>query len=129
MLPFQLVNHYLCLYHTPIIMCYRLFEIAPELEKLFSFAEMTTEDKKQKQLQHGMQVMESIGAAIEMLDDPETLKETLLGLGIMHNMKDVQVNSFAVSSSIEMLIRYMRAFAISSKSVMYVCMHACIIMV
>lgn len=46
---------------------------------------------------HGVQVMESIDAAIGMLDNPEELKETLIDLGIVHHMKDVKVESFAVS--------------------------------
>lgn len=41
--------------------------------------------------------MESIDAAIDLLDDPEQLEETLLELGIVHNMKSVQLESFGVS--------------------------------
>ena len=32
-----------------------------------------------------------------MLDNPEELKENLIDLGIVHHMKDVQLESFAVS--------------------------------
>lgn len=46
---------------------------------------------------HAVQVMESIDAAIGMLDDPDELQETLIGLGIVHNMSNVKVDSFAVS--------------------------------
>ena len=41
--------------------------------------------------------MESIDGAISMLDNPEELQENLIELGIIHHMKDVQLESFAVS--------------------------------
>lgn len=41
--------------------------------------------------------MESIDGAIDLLDDPEQLEETLLELGIVHHMKSVQLESFGVS--------------------------------
>lgn len=73
----------------------KLFEIAPELQKLFPFdGEAVTADNELLK-RHGIQVMESIDAAIGMLDNPEELKETLIDLGIVHHMKDVQVDSFA----------------------------------
>ena len=47
---------------------------------------------------HALQVMDSIDGAIGLLDNPKELKEVLLELGIVHNMNDVQLESFAVSS-------------------------------
>ncbi len=44
-----------------------------------------------------MQVMQSINDALGMADQPEELKETLIGLGVVHNMSNVQLESFAVS--------------------------------
>lgn len=48
---------------------------------------------------HALDVMETVDKAIEMLvdGDIEELKDTLVELGIVHNMKNVQVESFAVS--------------------------------
>ena len=60
---------------------------------------MTSDNELLKK--HGVQVMESIDAAIGMLDNPEDLKETLIDLGIVHHMKDVKVESFAVSIKIK----------------------------
>lgn len=40
--------------------------------------------------------MESVGMAIGLMGDPEQLKEILIGLGVVHNMKSVQVESFKV---------------------------------
>ena len=92
-----------------IVVYFRLFEIAPELQKLFPFdGEAVTADNELLK-RHGIQVMESIDAAIGMLDNPEELKETLIDLGIVHHMKDVQVDSFAVST----------------KLCVCVCVHAC----
>ena len=68
---------------------------------------MTPDNEELKK--HGIQVMESIDAAIGMLDNPAELKETLIDLGIVHHMKDVKVESFAVS--IELCV--------------CVCMHVC----
>ena len=83
-----------------IVVYFRLFEIAPELQKLFPFdGEAVTADNELLK-RHGIQVMESIDAAIGMLDNPEELKETLIDLGIVHHMKDVQVDSFAVSTKL-----------------------------
>lgn len=41
--------------------------------------------------------MESIDSALGMAGQPEELKETLIGLGVVHNMSNVQLDSFAVS--------------------------------
>lgn len=75
----------------------RLFETAPGLKNLFPFKTATPEGQAEGLKKHGLQVMESIDGAIDLLDDPEQLEETLLELGIVHNMKSVQLESFGVS--------------------------------
>ena len=74
----------------------RLFEIAPELQELFPFEgqELTEENTLLKK--HALQVMESVGGAISLMGNPEQLQDTLIELGIVHNMKSVQVKSFEV---------------------------------
>lgn len=48
---------------------------------------------------HGLTVMETIDTAIGLLEDEKMseLTDTLIDLGIVHNMKQVQLESFAVS--------------------------------
>lgn len=46
---------------------------------------------------HALQVMESVGACISIIDDTERLVETLKQLGMVHNLANVEVKSFAVS--------------------------------
>lgn len=77
---------------------HRLFEIAPDLLSLFPFDEVSEETPGLKK--HASDVMESIDKAIDLLKagDLEELQDTLLELGIVHHMKSVQVESFAVSS-------------------------------
>ncbi len=77
--------------------CYRLFVIAPGLKRLFPFSDEELDDNHPGLKKHALQVMESIDLAIGLLDDPDELKEVLLTLGIVHNMKNVKVDSFAVS--------------------------------
>lgn len=81
----------------------RLFEIAPNLQYLFPFKDEDLKSDSTPLKKHAIQVMESIDAAIGMLDNPEELKETLIGLGIVHHMKDVQLASFAVSVVYDLL--------------------------
>ena len=76
---------------------YRLFEIAPKLQELFPFQGEELSDDNKKLRFHALQVMETIDAAIGMLHDVQTLTDTLVDLGIVHNMKNVKVESFAVS--------------------------------
>lgn len=76
----------------------RLFEIAPELKNLFPFEDHVVNNEHPGLKRHALQVMDSIDGAISLLDKPEELKEALLELGIIHNMRDVQLESFAVSS-------------------------------
>lgn len=87
--------------HTifPLLLSFvcRLFEIAPELQDLFPFKDEELSSDNAMLKKHAVQVMESIDAAIGMLDDPDELQETLIGLGIVHNMSNVKVDSFAVS--------------------------------
>jgi hypothetical protein len=76
----------------------RLFEIAPALLNIFSFKD---QDKEEGMKRHGLQVMESIDGAIGLLDgNIQDLEDTLLELGIIHHMKNVQLDSFAVSDSL-----------------------------
>lgn len=67
---------------------FRLFEIAPDL---FPFK---NEDNDEGIKKHGSQVMTSIDGAITLLhnNNPE-LADTLIELGIVHNMKEVQLES------------------------------------
>lgn len=74
-----------------------MFEIAPDLKKLFPFKDQELSDDNELLKKHAIQVMESIDLAIGMLDTPDELKETLITLGIVHNMKSVQLESFGVS--------------------------------
>ena len=85
--------------HNSIV--FRLFEIAPDLKDLFPFSKGTNHDEALKK--HGLLVMESIDTAISLLGDGnfEELKDTLIELGIVHNMKEVQLDSFAVSQFFE----------------------------
>ena len=82
----------------------RLFEIAPDLIHLFPFKDQDLSDDNVLLKQHAMQVMESIDACLGMIGDLEELQETLIQLGIIHNMKDVQVGSFAVSIPFNVLV-------------------------
>lgn len=72
---------------------FRLFNIAPDL---FPFK---NEDKNEGMKKHGLQVMNSIDGAITLLHNNliSELADALIELGIVHNMKEVQLESFAVS--------------------------------
>lgn len=74
-----------------------MFEIAPYLISQFPFKDEVDEAREEGLRKHGLQVMTSIDGAIELLDDPELLEDTLTELGIIHNMKSVKVESFGVS--------------------------------
>ncbi len=76
---------------------HRLFEIAPELIEIFPFDGKDLDDDNVSLKKHAMQVMQSIDDALGMADQPEELKETLIGLGVVHNMSNVNLDSFAVS--------------------------------
>lgn len=93
-LPVLLVASAVC---TKYIFISRLFLIAPQLLELFTFKD-EAEDKGLRK--HGLQVMNSIDGAIGLLNEPELLEETLIELGIIHNMKSVNIESFGVSSII-----------------------------
>ena len=80
-----------------IMSLHRLFEIAPELQNLFPFKEEDIDGNNSLLKKHAVQVMESIDGAIGMLGNPDELQENLIELGIIHHMKDVQLESFAVS--------------------------------
>jgi len=84
-----------CFLSTLCIPC-RLFEIAPELQELFPFQGQELNEENTLLKKHALQVMESVGLAISLMGDPEQLQETLIELGIIHNMKSVQVKSFEV---------------------------------
>ena len=88
-----------------------MFEIAPDLQKLFYFSDDELDDNHPGLRKHAMQVMEKIDGAIGLLDEEEELKEELVGLGIVHHMSNVNVGSFAVSIGFR-LIMY-NVFAIS----------------
>lgn len=82
--------------HVSII-AFRLFQIAPNLIDLFPFKNQSNKDEGMKT--HGLQVMNSIDGAITLLGnkDLQELEDNLTELGIVHNMKQVQLGSFAVS--------------------------------
>ena len=46
---------------------------------------------------HALQVMESVGTCISIIHDPAQLEEALKQLGMVHNLANVDVKSFAVS--------------------------------
>ena len=70
------------------------------MQNLFPFKEEDLDANHTLLKKHAVQVMESIDGAIGMLGNQEELKENLIELGIIHHMKDVQLESFAVSSVI-----------------------------
>ena len=74
-----------------------MFEIAPELQELFSFKQEDLTPSNERLKKHAVQVMESVGMAIEIIDDQSQMEEVLLELGIVHHMKGVKINTFAVS--------------------------------
>ena len=76
---------------------FRLFEIAPELQELFPFSGEELTDENEKLKEHAMQVMQAVGEAIKLLHKPPELKSLLTELGIVHNLSNVKVESFAVS--------------------------------
>jgi len=78
----------------------RLFQIAPALKDLFPFKEDKLNNEHEGLRMHALQVMESVDAAISLLDDTNQLVETLVELGIVHQMSNVKVESFAVSHDI-----------------------------
>lgn len=78
-----------------LVLFYKLFEIAPELQELFPFQGEELSDDNKKLRGHALQVMETIDVAIGMLHDLPKLTDTLEDLGIVHNLKNVQVASFA----------------------------------
>ena len=77
----------------------RLFEIAPELQELFSFHDEEVSEENESLKKHAVQVMESVGMAIGLLHDPKALVSTLTELGIVHHLHQVQLDSFGVSAS------------------------------
>ena len=93
-------------YHPSHLTLCRLFQIAPELAKLFPFGdgEETLDENNPGLIKHGLQVMESIDAAVGLLGDLEELVETLKTLGIVHNMANVQLDSFAVSLEVSLIV-------------------------
>lgn len=55
---------------------------------------MTGENELLKK--HALQVMESVGTCIAIIHDAEKLEEALKQLGMVHNLANVEVKSFAV---------------------------------
>lgn len=64
---------------------------------MFSFKNEELNRENEGLRKHGLQVMESIDAAVGLLEDPEELQEVLITLGIVHHMNEVQLESFGVS--------------------------------
>lgn len=67
---------------------------------MFPFTEEDVGITSPALVKHGVQVMESIDAAVDLLGNTEELVETLKTLGIVHNMHSVQLESFAVRHAI-----------------------------
>ncbi len=88
---------------TIVLINIRLFESYPELLEAFPF-DKEPQKFKEGVAKHGLQVMESIDAAVNLLSDLEKLSETLIELGIIHHMKSIEVESFGVSVFIALLI-------------------------
>ena len=65
--------------------------------ELFPFSGEQIDANNPGLIRHGTQVMESIDAAVDLLGDLDELVETLKTLGIVHNMANVELKSFAVS--------------------------------
>lgn len=76
------------------VMFMKLFEIAPDLQELFSFHDEEVSEENESLKKHAVQVMESVGMAIGLLHDPEKLVSTLTELGIVHHLLQVQLDSF-----------------------------------
>ena len=72
--------------------------------QLFPFRDEELSDENEALRKHAMQVMESINDALGMAAQPDELKETLIELGVVHNMNSVKVESFAVSIIIILII-------------------------
>ena len=75
----------------------RLFEIAPDLQDLFPFKGQELTDQNELLKKHAVQVMETVGTAIGIIHDKPALKDALTDLGIVHHMKSVKIDDFAVS--------------------------------
>jgi len=67
------------------------------LKDLFPFKDDQIDDNHEGLRKHALQVMTSIDDAIKLVGAPDELKDSLIELGVIHNMQDVQVDSFAVS--------------------------------
>ena len=91
---------------------FRLFEIKPSLQDMFSFKsqDLTNNELLEK---HAVSVMETIDTALNLIkeNEIETLVSTLIELGIAHSMNKVTPKHFAV-----------RIFAISPIHNCMVCM-------
>lgn len=69
-----------------------------------------------------MQVMTSIDDALKMTGQLDELKEFLIGLGVVHNLNNVQLDSFAVSYiiSIFILLSIIKDFVLQSSTHVYI---------
>ena len=76
----------------------RLFEIRPNLYKLFAFGDEGFSEDNEKLRKHALDVMTTVDAAIGMVVDGElaTLVDTLIELGMVHHMKSVTPKEFEV---------------------------------
>jgi hypothetical protein len=81
-----------------LIMFMKLFEIDPHVYDLFPFKGEAMNIENEGIRKHALQVMETIDAAVGLVvsGEIETLKETLIGLGMVHGMKSVQSKDFQV---------------------------------
>ena len=76
---------------------YRLFEINPSLQDLFSFKGQRLCDENEGLRKHALDVMKTVDVAVNSLDDIPALQETLVELGMTHSFKSVKTTHFAVS--------------------------------
>ena len=80
-----------------VFMLYRLFEISPHLQDLFSFKGQELTDENEGLRKHALDVMKTVDFAINSLDDIPALQDTLVELGMTHSFKSVKTTHFAVS--------------------------------
>ena len=78
-----------------------MFEIAPHLKALFPFKDEALSEENELLKKHALQVMQTVDSAVTLLlsGDIKTLQETLIDLGVVHNLNNVKPEHFAVRTS------------------------------
>ena len=73
---------------------YRLFEISPKLKVLFPFDPVPDNDGLRA---HALNVVETVGAAVDNLDDLRVLKPELENLGKVHAAFELSAKDYEAS--------------------------------